>query len=315
LDWYAENILSVTGEYYGVEKTIEKEFTVFKRGLGTNPSSPNTGGSCTEVSAVSVNDEDTNPQGIAFSTDGLKMFIAGTEDDDVNEYDLPSPYCFPAVFVDATTVSGQDTGPNGIAFSTNGLKMFIVGGQKDSVYEYNLSENFDVSTASYDSAYDVDRTGGTVSDANGIENDPQDIAFSTDGLKMFIVGSENDSVYEFTLSENFDVSTASYVDAFSVNSQETTPTGIAFSTNGLKMFIVGSNDDDVNEYTLSENFDVSTASFVDAFSVASQEANPRSIQFDSSGKYMFILGKQGKDVNIYKLSENFDVSTAVLQSD
>jgi len=30
MDWYAENILSVTGEYYGVEKTIEKEFDVFK---------------------------------------------------------------------------------------------------------------------------------------------------------------------------------------------------------------------------------------------------------------------------------------------
>jgi len=30
MDWYAGNILSVTGEYYGVEKTIEKEFEVFK---------------------------------------------------------------------------------------------------------------------------------------------------------------------------------------------------------------------------------------------------------------------------------------------
>jgi hypothetical protein len=29
MDWYAENILFVTGEYYGVEKTIEKEFEVF----------------------------------------------------------------------------------------------------------------------------------------------------------------------------------------------------------------------------------------------------------------------------------------------
>jgi hypothetical protein len=29
MDWYAENILSVTGEYYGVEKTIQKEFEVF----------------------------------------------------------------------------------------------------------------------------------------------------------------------------------------------------------------------------------------------------------------------------------------------
>ena len=29
MDWYAGNILSVTGEYYGVEKTMEKEFEVF----------------------------------------------------------------------------------------------------------------------------------------------------------------------------------------------------------------------------------------------------------------------------------------------
>ena len=37
MDWYAGNILSVTGEYYGVEKTIEKEFEVFpkKTGKGT----------------------------------------------------------------------------------------------------------------------------------------------------------------------------------------------------------------------------------------------------------------------------------------
>jgi len=29
---------------------------------------------------------------------------------------------------------------------------------------------------------------------------------------------------------------------------------------------------------------------------------------------MFIVGDQGKDVTVYKLSENFDVSTAVAQS-
>ena len=28
-DWYGKNILSVIGEYFGIEKTIEKEFTVF----------------------------------------------------------------------------------------------------------------------------------------------------------------------------------------------------------------------------------------------------------------------------------------------
>ena len=41
------------------------------------------------------------------------------------------------------------------------------------------------------------------------------------------------------------------------------------------MFVVGDHGDDVNEYTLSTGFDVSTASFVDSFSVASQELSLR----------------------------------------
>ena len=80
------------------------------------------------------------------------------------------------------------------------------------------------------------------------------------------------------------------------------------------MFIVGYYCDDVNDYNLSVNFDVSTASFVDAFSVSSQDDDPRDIAFDPSGRYMFIVGDQGNDVNVYKLSEPFDVSTAVVQS-
>ena len=37
------------------------------------------------------------------------------------------------------------------------------------------------------------------------------------------------------------------------------------------MFIVGSTGDDVNEYSLSTAFDVSTASYVRIFSVQTQE--------------------------------------------
>jgi hypothetical protein len=309
MDWYAENILFVTGEYYGVEKTIEKEFTVFRqRGSAISQaeeSGPNTGGSCTEVSPVSVASQDDTPQGIAFSDDGLKMFILGNTGDDVNEYTLAGPYCLgTASFVDAFSVASQDDTPHGIAFSNDGLKMFIVGIANDKVYEYKLSENFDVSTASFVDAFSVQSQDVA----------PTGIAFSTDGLKMFILGSWGDDVNEYTLSEHFDVSTASFVDAFSVVSQELIPFGITFSTDGLKMFILGNSGDDVNEYTLSEHFDVSTASFVDAFSVASEDVAPTEIAFDPSGRYMFILGNTGDDVTVYKLSENFDVSTAVVQS-
>ena len=47
------------------------------------------------------------------------------------------------------------------------------------------------------------------------------------------------------------VTGASFVDSFSVSGQETTPYGLAFNTDGTKMFVTGSNSDNVNEYTLS----------------------------------------------------------------
>ena len=67
---------------------------------------------------------------------------------------------------------------------------------------------------------------------------------------------------------------------------------------------------DINEYTLTTAWDVSTASFVDSFSINSQEAAVRDVWFDSSGKTMFIVGKSGDDVNVYKLNVAWDVSSA-----
>jgi 6-phosphogluconolactonase (cycloisomerase 2 family) len=76
------------------------------------------------------------------------------------------------------------------------------------------------------------------------------------------------------------------------------------------MFVVGNQGDDINEYTLATAWDVSSASFVDSFAVNSQEATPRDVWFDSSGKTMFIVGSDGDDVNVYKLTVAWDVSTA-----
>jgi len=95
---------------------------------------------------------------------------------------------------------------------------------------------------------------------------------------------------------------------------ENSPTGIAFSNDGLKMFIVGDERNSVHEYKLATNFGLSTASYVDSFDCSNEETSPRDLAFDYSGRYMFILGKNNDDVTVYKLSEPFDISTAVVQS-
>jgi photosystem II stability/assembly factor-like uncharacterized protein len=142
------------------------------------------------------------------------------------------------------------------------------------------------------------------------ESEPKGIAFNNDGTKMFIVGTDGDDVNEYALSTGFDVSTASFTQLFSVSSQDTAPTDIAFNNDGTKMFIVGDAGNDVNEYALSTGFDVSTASFTDSFSVAGGDESPTGIAFNNDGTKMFIVGTVGDRVNVYALATGFDVSTA-----
>jgi hypothetical protein len=124
-----------------------------------------------------------------------------------------------------------------------------------------------------------------------------------------------DSAYATTLDFNrYDVSSASYTQSFSVAGQEDQLRGIAFNTDGTKMFVVGANGDDVNEYDLSTGFDVSTAVYSQNFSVAAQDTSPTGIAFNNDGTKMFIVGAIGDAVYEYTLSTGFDVSTAVLLS-
>ena len=178
--------------------------------------------------------------------------------------------------------------------------MFVVGQTNDSVYEYALTTAYDVSTASHSQSFSV-----ASQDAN-----PRGIAFNTAGTKMFVVGYAESRVNEYALATGFDVSTASFSQFFSVASQDSTPQGIAFNTDGTKMFVVGNTGDSVYEYSLTTGFNVSTASFVDSFSVSSEETGPFGVAFNSNGTRMFISGTTPDEVSEYTLTTGFDVSTA-----
>ena len=245
----------------------------------------------TYLQGFSVTSQETRPTGIAFNTTGTKMFVLGNTGQDVNEYALSIGFdVSTASFTDAFSVAGQDTSPWGIAFNTDGTKMFVLGVTGQDVNEYTLSTGFDVSTASFVDSFSVAAQTGA---------EPTDLAFNTDGTKMFVLGTTNNNVNEYTLSTGFDVSTASFVDAFNVASQDTSPFGLAFNTDGTKMFVLGNIGDDINEYTLSTGFDVSTASYTQVFSIAAQEIYPEGLAFSADGTKMYICGQEGDSVYEY----------------
>ena len=211
------------------------------------------------------------------------------------------------VFVDAFSVKARETDPQGMTFNNDGTVMYIVGKASDKVIQYQLTTAWDVSTASY-----------TTGEGNSHDIQPHiykamAIQFNTDGTKMFILDEVGDDVSEFTLSVGFDISsTVTYVDAFSIDPQEDKPTGLAFNTDGTKMFVCGWKGNDVNEYTLTTGFDVSTASYVQRLACSAQDLDMREVKFNTDVTVMFMLGRAGaglSSVYRYTLTTGFDVST------
>ena len=198
------------------------------------------------------------------------------------------------------SVLSQDNSPSGIFFKPDGQTLFISGYQNNDIYQYSLSTAWDITTASYTQNFSVSAQTSQVTD----------LFFKPDGSKMYIVENTNDNVHEYNISSSWDITTASYSQSFSITAKETAPQGFFFKSDGTKMYISGSASDSIHEYDLSSAWDISTASFLQSFSVASQEIGPLSLFFNPNGTKMYFSGFGGDDVNEYDLSSAWDVSTA-----
>ena len=251
------------------------------------------------VDATLIRSWGHSPTGMTFSNDGLRMFVIDGSGYDIDEYTLSAAFdASTLIHVNSTSVSTNYSTPTDMAFSNDGLKMFIVNFKERTIEEYTLSTAFDVSTLEFvrDQLVRIQ------------ERNPTGMAFSSDGLKMFVVGFEKYNVNEYTLSAPFDLYGRVFVHAISVADQVGTPRDVAFSNDGLKMFVVDSNQDKVHEYTLSTAFDVSTAIHVDFLSVAGLESTPKGMAFSNDGAKMFVVGTGSDNVNEYTLNSVYPIT-------
>jgi len=139
---------------------------------------------------------------------------------------------------------GQITDPTGISFNPDGTAMFIIGNGSDSVFQYSLGSAFDLSSASF---------SGTSFDVSGQDGSPRGVTFNPDGTAMFIIGNVSESVFQYSLSNGFDIGTASFTgNSFDVSGQDGSPTGVTFNPDGTAMFIIGRNSNSVFQYLVGE---------------------------------------------------------------
>jgi sugar lactone lactonase YvrE len=259
-----------------------------------------------KVFSVSVQLSAETLTGISFKSDGTKFYISGSNLDTIYQYSCTTAWEMNATSTydsKSFSVATQDTGPTEIQFKDDGTKFYIIGGGTDTIYQYSCSTAWDVSTASYDTkSFSI----------NAQESNPHGLFFKSDGTKFYVVGNTNDTVYQYSCSTAWDVSTASYDNKFfSVATQELTPLGLFFKSDGAKFYIVGSAGGRVQQYSCATAWDISTASYDSKFfRVVTEEPTPTGLFFKSDGTKFYVVGTVYDTIFQYSCAAAWDVGTA-----
>lgn len=199
----------------------------------------------------------------------------------------------------AFSVYAQERYPHALAFSADGTKMYTCGDYYNRVFQYTLSTPFDVSTASYASKYFT---------ANSYTHG---IFWKPDGTQIYLPRATTDIIYEYSVSTAWDISsTLTQTATLDVSAKETNLAGTILNPTGTELYASGGSSDSVNQYSLSTPWDLSTASFTQAYDVSAQQTSLASTAFNDDGTKMFITGTVPKLVFQYSLSTAYDVSTA-----
>ncbi len=259
-------------------------------------------------SSFVVASQETEPRDVVFSNDGKTMYVVGNIGNDITYYTLSTPWSITsASFVSQFSVGSQLTVPLGMYFKPDGTKFYVVGttgvgAAATAVNQYTCGTPWDLTTASYDSvAFSV----------NAQDTNPNGIEFKPDGTKFYVIGNANDTIYQYSCSTPWNVSTASYDSvSFSVLAQENNVQKVRFSSDGTKFLVVGFSGDDINYYTLTTPWNASTASFVGIITSLSSvigETAPSGLYWKPDGTKLYACGFTNDTVYEFSMTSNADL--------
>jgi len=213
-----------------------------------------------------ANAQVSSQEGITFSTDGYKMYVACYTQDAVFQYDLSSAWDISSASYanKSFSVASQDPVPRDVKFKSDGTIMYVLGSSSpDGIYQYTLSTAWDVSTASYaNKSLDVENE-----DIN-----PSGFSFNSTGTIVYIC-SYAATINQYNLSTAWDVSTATYSsNSLTAPSTYQSYQDLNVGKNDTRLFVTGfipsaysgtgNNAWLVREYSLPADGDVSNASLL-----------------------------------------------------
>lgn len=229
----------------------------------------------------SVTTNESSPTGIFFKPDGTRFYIIGTTLDSVLAYNMTVAWDIKTATISENFSVSVETAPSDLFFKNDGTILYILGQTTDLVRQFSLPTPWILTGATPTGTFNVSTQDGA----------PTGIYLREDGLKMYIAGdSSPDKVIEYNLSIPWDITTSVFLQSFSVFLEETAISGISFSDDGIRMYIVGTLGDDITEYRLTIPWDISTASYFSESFTFIQEATPQGLYYNGQENKAFVIG-------------------------
>jgi len=203
-----------------------------------------------ELRSFSYSAQSTEATDVFFRPNGLQMYFCGLAGE-VNEYALTTAFdTDTATFTQVFDTSTEDADPQGLFFRDDGLLMFVLGNVTRDIQTYELSTAWDISTASF-----LRTTAGLgPPDMSGLWWRP-------DGRRLYLCRAGSSQVSEYNCQAQWDTRSLNFIHSFSTASQDTVPRGVAFSSDGQEMYVLGSASNAIYEYALTPAWDVLNAVF------------------------------------------------------
>ena len=315
-----------------------------------NPGRPFSCTSSTDGSTLTF-DRTENPSDVTFSKDGLTVFTSNTsttrmQNNLIAQNKLDSPF---DVSTDRVT-----TNSNADCDDIDGLNNFSVSGglinkQSENIDIVNNGKIFFVLDTSgrlgkFNAANPFDVDGIVFERRVTLDSSEDSVAFNRDGDKIYTLDSASDDTFittyslpgAFDISSNTQIHQLSYFDIGVINDEDVTEMGydIEFSPDGSAMFLMIGNSEETNatersksyiyQFSLSKNFDVSTATKVGRLQMGlgffkgrtdDQSGQPRGFTFSTDGMKLFIVEQRGgtgvDHINQFRLECPYGVVSCV----
>ena len=249
----------------------------------------------------------SNTYNCCLSKNGKKLYVSHGGDF-IREYTLTTAFDITtATFVRQWDHTYAESSNIGINISPDGKYFYICGTDRDNPLMFTASTPYDISTLTY--GYNT-KLLDNIFNLGSADTELQCFEFGDSGNKLYLVGSGDDNVQQFSLSTPYDVETQSYDAAYTLTGVAI-PTGIYWKPDGTRFFIMNLSNDSVYEYSCSNAWDVTTGTItqVQSASVSSQDTSPVGLTFKPDGTKMYITGDSGNEIDEYNLGTAWDINT------